>query len=244
MTITVVGIGSGTRDGMTGRSVAAIEQADVVVGYATYIQFLKRLFPQKTFLSSGMRQEIERCREAVRLAGEGKKVCVISSGDAGVYGMAGLVIELALGTEIDVEVVPGVTSALEAAAMLGAPLMNDFVTISLSDLMTPMDKILRRIEYAAAGDFAICFYNPRSHERRDNLKQAMEIVARYRDEGTPVGIVRNAGREDAEASITTVGDFNDEKVDMRSMVIVGNSDSVVESGRFITKRGYEKKESL
>lgn len=244
--ITVIGIGPGSMADMTPRAKAAIEDSDIVMGYSTYIGLVEKHFPQKEFLSSGMTREIERCHLALQKAQEGKSVALISSGDSGIYGMAGIMLEVAnqSGSGIPVEIIPGITAASAAAAILGAPLMHDFAVISLSDLLTPLDLIYKRVECAAQGDFIICLYNPKSKSRVDYIDKARNIVLQYRKAETPVGIVRNAGREDEEYDIATLSDMLDFEIDMFTVVMMGNSKTYVENGRIITPRGYDLKDSI
>lgn len=239
--IYVVGIGPGGMEDMTPRARKAIEESDLVVGYSTYIELIRDNFPGKQFISSGMTREVERCRLVLEKAREGHTVALISSGDSGIYGMAGIMLEVAgrPASGVPVEVVPGITAASAAAAILGAPIMHDFAVISLSDLLTPWDLILKRIECAAQGDFVICIYNPKSKNRNDYIDIARDIILKYRDAGTPVGIVRNAGRQDESHTVTTLGNMLDCEIDMFTVVIVGNSKTYVHNGRIITPRGYE-----
>lgn len=237
--IFVVGIGPGTPGLLTGDSVAAVAQADVVVGYRTYIEQLRPLFPDKDYRSGSMGKEMERCREALELAEAGKVVAVVSSGDAGIYGMAGPMLEVT--GEVPVHVVPGVTAAQTAAAILGAPLTNDFITISLSDLLTPRDEVLRRAELAAASDLVVCIYNPSSVKRRPLFEEAWQLFLRHRPPETPVGWVRDAGGEGQEARILRLADVPGQKTDMRTILIVGNSQTTVIGGKMVTRRGYENK---
>ena len=237
--IYVVGIGPGNREAMTYEAMEAIEQSDVIVGYKIYIDLVKDLIKDKEVVSNGMKQEIDRVKKAVEISKTGKTVSVISSGDAGVYGMAGLVLELA--EDEEVRIISGVTASTAAAAVMGAPLMHDFCHISLSDLLTPLNLIYKRVELASEGDFVICIYNPRSKGRPDYLKNAFEIMKKYKAGSTPVGIVKNAYRENQEVCICTMDTIDYESVDMLSMVIVGNSSTYVKNNRIITKRGYETK---
>lgn len=193
----------------------------------------------KRSVASGMRQEVARARAAVAEATAGSRVAVISTGDAGVYGMAGLVLELLPeGSPVTVEIVPGVTAASAAAACLGAPLMNDFAVISLSDLLTPLAVIERRLAAAADGDFVIALYNPRSTKRHEPLRRALSILRERRAAGTPVGLARNALRDGQETRVTTLAELCEEDVDMLTVVIVGNSATLVRDGRMVTPRGY------
>jgi len=237
----VVGFGPGSKGDMTLRAASAVEGADLVVGYTAYIDILKEYFPDKTYKATGMMREVERCRAAIEEAEKGQTVAMVSSGDSGIYGMAGIIYQLAdeMGSDIEIETVPGVTAASSAASILGAPLMHDTAIISLSDLMTPIDLIMRRIDRAAEGDMVIALYNPRSKKRTGHLPQAVEAIGRHRPPGTPVGIVRNAGRKDESKRLTDLGSIDYDEVDMFSIVIVGNSQTYISNGRMITPRGYE-----
>lgn len=188
-----------------------------------------------------MMREVDRCRSAIEDASSKKNVAIVSSGDSGIYGMAGIVYQLIdeMNADIDVEVVPGVTAASAAGSILGAPLMHDLAIISLSDLMTPLELIMKRVESAADGDLIICFYNPRSKTRRDYLSDAADIIMKHRSADTPVGIVRNATREGQEMTLTTLDNIKYDDVDMFSIVIIGNSQTYISNGRMITPRGYE-----
>ncbi|MHB9022712.1 MAG: precorrin-3B C(17)-methyltransferase [Armatimonadota bacterium] len=224
---------------MTPAAEAALRAAEVVVGYHPYLLLVEDLLEGKRTVASGMREEIPRAQAAVDEALAGASVAVISTGDAGIYGMAGLVLELLPeGAPVEVEVVPGITAASAAAACLGAPLMNDFAVISLSDLMTPLETIVQRVTAVAGADLVIALYNPRSHRRHEPLARALAVLRAAREASTPVGIVRNALRAGQEVRITTLGDFNEEEVDMLTILIVGNSQTNVKDGRMITARGY------
>ena len=243
----VVGIGPGGDDHITPAARAAIEAADAVVGYRTYLDFISHLLEGKAVVSSGMTRETERCRQALELAAAGKTVALVSSGDAGVYGMAGLVLELVeAGTEFatpQIEIVPGISAVQAAAARLGAPLMHDFAVVSLSDLLTPWETIVRRLEAAAAADFVVALYNPRSKGRSGHLGEGRRILLRHREPETPVGIVRNACRAGEEILVATLGTLPEEKVDMFSLVLVGNSTTFIDrEGRMVTRRGYGNKD--
>ena len=251
----VVGIGPGDLKHMTYEAREAIELAEVVVGYTPYLQLIDPLLQGKELFSSGMTKEVERCREALRLATEGKTVALVSSGDAGIYGMAGLILELVgaaprvglhagehMGSplqDIDIIIIPGVSALQSAAAVLGAPLMHDFAVISLSDLLTPWDMIEKRLTAAAAADFVVAIYNPRSKGRVRQIERAREIMLAGRSPQTPVGIVRNACRTGEQKIITTLADMPIERIDMFSLVMIGNSATFVDGqGRMITPRGY------
>lgn len=238
--IYVVGIGPGNMEHMTPRAKEAIEGADIIIGYSTYIDLVKEYFPGKHFINSGMTKEVERCKLVLEKALEGLSVALISSGDSGIYGMAGIMLEIVnkSGSTIPVEVIPGITAANAAAAVLGAPIMHDFSVISLSDLLTPWELIQKRIECAAQGDFVICFYNPKSKNRSEYIGIARDIIMKYRDSSTPVGIVRNAGRQDENHVVSTLKDMLENEIDMFTVVLVGNSQTYVENGKMITPRGY------
>ncbi|MBR2254300.1 MAG: precorrin-3B C(17)-methyltransferase [Candidatus Methanomethylophilaceae archaeon] len=243
-TLHVVGFGPGGKDHMTFKAAEAISKADVVTGYTTYVKLMKPIFPDKEYKATGMIKEVERCRMAIEDAMTGKDVAMISSGDSGIYGMAGIIYQLAdeMKADIDIDVVPGITAASTAASVLGAPLMHDLAIISLSDLMTPIDLIMKRVDCAGIGDMIVCLYNPKSKGRTEYLAQAQEILLKHRKADTPVGIVRNAGRDDEKSTITTLGDLDKADVDMFCIVIIGNSQTYVSNGRMITPRGYRLEE--
>lgn len=232
----VVGIGPGGRKNMTLKACEAIEKCDVVAGYSFYIDILRDMVSDKEIIVTGMREEIERCREAIEKVRQGNDTCIISTGDAGLYGMAGPILELA--EDIEVEIIPGVTSAFAAASELGSPIMHDFCTVSLSDLLTPWEVIEKRLECAAMGDFVIAIYNPRSMGREGHLKKAVDIILKHKSPDTPVGIVKNAGREDNMRIITTLSHMEYDLVDMKTVLIVGNSSTYVKHGYMVTPRGY------
>ena len=236
----VVGFGPGGKEHMTLKAVDVIENADVVTGYTTYIDILKEYFPNKNYIATPMMREVERCKIAVEEAMKNKTVAMVSSGDSGIYGMAGIIYQVAeeLNAEIEIETVPGVTAASSAASVLGAPLMHDLSIISLSDLMTPLDLIMKRVDCAGISDMIVCLYNPKSKKRTDYLEQAADILMKYRKPETPVGIVRNAGRKDESKLITTLGELKTADVDMFCIVIIGNSQTYTSNGRMITPRGY------
>lgn len=236
----VIGIGPGSQSMMTLEAIEAIRDADIIVGYKTYTHLVKALTVDKEVIKTGMCKEIERCQEALNLAVQGKKVALISSGDAGIYGMAGLILELVTKQKLDVEVklIAGVTASTAAASLLGAPLMHDFCHISLSDLLTPWPVIEQRVIAAAQADFVICFYNPRSRGRADHLARAFDLMRPYTAASTPVGVVKAAGRKKQEKWLTTFGEMDFENVDMTSLVIVGNKTTYCQDGLMITPRGY------
>ena len=237
--IRVVGIGPGDYREMTVRAVDALNACDVIVGYHVYVDLVKEHFPDKEFHTTPMRREVDRCKLALELAREGRDVAMICSGDAGIYGMAGLIYEL-LGDEgdIEVEVVGGLTAACSGAARLGAPLTHDFAVISLSDLLTPWETIERRLECAALGDFAVALYNPSSMKRRDYLQRACDILLRHAKPETVCGAVRNIGREGEAVEVMTLAELRDYEADMFTTVFVGNSHTRVIDGHMVTPRGY------
>lgn len=233
----VIGIGPGGREHMTFKAVDSIKKSQAIVGYTPYIEYLEELTDGKEVFSTGMRGEVERCKKAIELVKEEKTTSIVSTGDAGLYGMAGPILELS--KEIQVEIVPGVTAGFSAAAELGAPIMHDYVSISLSDLLTPWKVILKRVEKSAEADFVIQIYNPRSKGRPDHLEKVVNIISKYRKPETPVGIVKNSGRAGNEITITTLDNIDYEKVDMLTVIIIGNSNTYIENGKIITPRGYE-----
>lgn len=239
-----MGIGPGGRDHLTPAAEAVLRAADVVAGYRPYLQLVAPLIAGKRTIGSGMRREVQRATLAVEAALQGSRVAVISSGDAGIYGMAGLVLELLpVGSCVEVEIVPGITAASAAAACLGAPLMNDFAVISLSDLLTPPTVIERRLSGAIAGDFVIALYNPRSSRRVEPLRRALALLRASRAAGTPVGVVRDALREGQSVRLTTLEYLKEDDLDMRTVVIVGNTATMVRDGRMVTTRGYSVKDA-
>lgn len=243
--IYVVGLGPGGEAHMTGAAIAAMTDADIVVGYKTYINLVKDLdcVQGKELQASGMKKERDRCQECLDLAETGKTVALISSGDAGVYGMAGIMLEIVekAQSDVEVEIVPGVSAVNAAAAILGAPLMHDFAVISLSNLLTDWDVIKKRIRCAGEGDFVIALYNPKSKGRPTNINTCQEILLEVKDPKTPVGIVQNAMRDGQKVCITTLEDMCDQEINMFSMVIIGNSKTYVTKDglKMITPRGYK-----
>ncbi|MBO4885108.1 MAG: precorrin-3B C(17)-methyltransferase [Clostridia bacterium] len=235
----VVGIGPGDPQGMTLRAARALEACEVIAGYGVYVDLVKPLYPDKEYLVTPMRQEAERCRLALASASAGRTTAMISSGDAGVYGMAGLILEMAEGMDVAVEVVPGVTAALSGAAALGAPLGHDFAVISLSDLLTPWEKIESRLELAAQADLCLAIYNPASHRRADYLRRACGILLRHIGPDRVCGAVKNIGREGETTDIMTLRELADYPADMFTTVFVGNSQTRVVDGKMVTPRGYK-----
>ncbi|HWR62352.1 MAG TPA: precorrin-3B C(17)-methyltransferase [Clostridia bacterium] len=233
----VVGIGPGGREHMTLKALEIIRKCDVLVGYTFYIELIKDLAEGKKIIRTGMKGELERCRRAVEEVKGGLDTCIISTGDPGLYGMAGPVLELTEGLEV--EIVPGVTSAFCAAAESGAPIMHDFCTISLSDLLTPWGIIEKRLHMAAGADFVIALYNPKSKGRPENINRAVEILLEHAAPETPAALVKNAGREGNDRRIATLGTIDYDFIDMMTVVIIGNSKTYVKDGRMITPRGYD-----
>ena len=236
----VVGLGPGGVEQMTRRAQETLAACDVIAGYNVYIDLIKDDYKDKEFLSTGMRKEVERCKLAIEEALKGKTVAMVSSGDAGVYGMAGIMYQIAAEfPELEVEVIPGITAACSGAAVLGAPLISDFTLISLSDLLTPWEKIEKRLDLASQADFVICLYNPSSFKRHDYLQKACDIMLKNQSADVPAGIVRNIGREGEEYEIMTLAELRDAQVDMFSTVIIGNSQTEVINNKMVTPRGYK-----
>jgi precorrin-3B C17-methyltransferase len=237
----VVGIGPGSPADRTRRAEEAIAASDAVVGYTRYLKLIEDLTGGKELVSTGMGNERKRCEAALRLASEGKTVSLVSSGDPGVYGMAGLAIEMANAQEFDVniEIVPGISAANSAAARLGAPLMLDYACISLSDLLVPWETIKRRLEAVAEADMVVALYNPRSKKRVSQLEEAVETFGRHRPGTTPVGIVTDIGSEDESIVMTDLENLLAAEVNMRSVVLIGNKSSKLIGGWLVTPRGYD-----
>ena len=237
--ISVIGIGPGSREMMTVEAVQALKDCSVIVGYHVYVDLVKEDYPEKRLLSTPMKKETERCEIALEEALKGEDVAFVCSGDAGVYGMAGLVYEVAKGhPEVEIRIIPGITAACSGAAALGAPLIHDFCLISLSDLLTPWETIEKRLRAAAEGDFAIVLYNPASHKRHDYLQKACDILLEKLPPSQVCGTVRNIGREGEEAKVMTLGVLRDTQVDMFTTVFIGNSMTKELNGRMVTPRGY------
>ena len=232
----VIGIGPGGLEHMTLRAKDAIEESNIIIGYNKYIDMIKPIVEDKELFSTGMRGEESRCRKALELSKENNIVALISTGDSGIYGMAGLILQMK--EDENVEIIPGVTASSAAGSVVGAPLMHDNCNISLSDLMTPYDLIKKRVRNAADADMIISLYNPRSKGRPHYLREAIEIIKEYRKLSTPVAVVRRALRDGQEYKLFTLENFDEEVVDMFSIVIVGNSQSLIKEGKFITPRGY------
>lgn len=242
--LTVIGLGPGAGLDLTLRAREAIESSDLIVGYTTYIALIRDAFPHKEMVSTGMKKEVDRCRMAVEAAVSGKTTAVVCSGDSGIYGMAGLIYEVAQDyPPIDIEVVPGITAACGGAAVLGAPLTHDFAVISLSDLLTPWEKIERRLRAAAEADFVICLYNPRSRSRADMLRRACDILLSVKEGGTHCGYVKHIGREGQTSAVLSLSQLRDcEDVDMFTTVFIGNEQTKLLNGKLVTPRGYLQRE--
>lgn len=238
----VVGLGPGGAEFMTGQAMQALSRAEVLCGYTVYIDLVRPLFPEKEVFTTPMTQELERCRRALELAQQGKTVAMVCSGDAGVYGMAGPILQMAPEfPDVEIEVVSGVSAALSGAAVLGAPLMHDFCVISLSDLLTPWEVIENRLECAAKGDFSICLYNPSSKKRAGYLARACEILLAHRSPQTVCGWVKNIEREGQESKVLSLEELKGETLDMFTTVFIGASSTQDICGRMVTPRGYERK---
>ncbi|MEK3795022.1 precorrin-3B C(17)-methyltransferase [Paenibacillus sp. FSL R7-0204] len=246
----IIGFGPGALEHITGRALAALDESEAVIGYTTYVDLIRPLLRHQEIVGTGMTEEVSRAQEAVRRAEEGQTIAVISSGDAGVYGMAGLVYEVLIergwnrSEGVQVEVIPGISAIQSCSSLLGAPIMHDSCTISLSDHLTPWESIAARVEAAGAADFVIAFYNPRSGRRTRQIEEARTILLRYRDPATPVGIVKSAYRDRQQTVVTTLQDMLEHEIGMLSTVVVGNSATVVYEDLMITPRGYERKYSL
>ena len=243
--IIVAGIGPGSREDITPAVIEAVREADVVVGYKYYFQFVEQyLKPRCECVDTGMKKERERAEQAFELAQQDKTVVVISSGDAGIYGMAPLIFEMKREQKADVEIetLPGISAFQKAASLLGAPIGHDMCIISLSDLMTPWEVIERRIKAAAVGDFVTAIYNPKSHGRYWQLYRLQELFLKYRSAETPIGYVRQAGREEQTVKVTTLGAFDPEQIDMFTVILIGNSQTYLYDDKMITPRGYYREE--
>ena len=237
--IYIVGMGPGFESMMTKQAVDALEASDVIVGYTVYIKLLGEKFQTKELLTTPMRQEKQRCHLCFKKALEGKTVSLVCSGDAGIYGLASLMYEI--GQEYDnveLSVIPGITAANSGAAVLGAPLNHDFCVISLSDLLTPWEKIEKRLRAAADGDFAIAIYNPSSRKRADYLMRACDILLETVEETRPCGYVENIGRDESKMELCTLKELRDRQVNMFTTVFIGNSETKIIDGHLVTKRGY------
>jgi precorrin-3B C17-methyltransferase len=241
--IYAVGLGPGNRLGMTLKAQEVLLNCEAVVGYKVYVEQVSSMVSDKLVYENGMGQEIIRCEKAIEWALESKTVAMVCSGDAGLYGMAGLLYELLyqknLLPQITLEIIPGVTSAISCAALLGAPIVEDFCTISLSDYMTPYDQIEKRLTYAAKGDFTLAIYNPRSRKRPEYLQKAVHILLEEKSGDTPVGIVKQAYRQGQTIIRTTLNKVPYEEVDMFTTVVIGNSRTRWLGDYMVTSRGYD-----
>lgn len=237
----MVGIGPGARNEISQRALDALKKSETIVGYKLYVDLVKDIVENKQVIATAMRKEIERVEQAIQAALSGKIVSIISSGDPGVYGMAGLVLEVVSRENIPlpIEIIPGIPAANAAAAVLGAPLMHDYAVISLSDLLTPWETIERRVKCAAEADFVIVLYNPKSSQRTWQIEKTVSIVLQYKSPSTPVGIVKDVSREDEEIVLTTLGKVTSCSIDMTTIVIIGNSTSFQYKDYMITRRGYQ-----
>lgn len=238
--IYVVGIGPGAYEKMTIEAAETLRECDVIIGYTVYVDLVREHFPGKTMLSTPMKKETERCVMAFEEAAKGQSVAMICSGDAGVYGMAGLICQLSEKyPETEIRVIPGVTAATGGAAVLGAPLIHDFCLISLSDLLTPWSLIEQRLRSAAQGDFVVCLYNPSSVKRHDYLQKACDLMLEFKAAETVCGIVQNIGREGEHMEVMTLKQLRDTKVDMFTTVFIGNCQTREIGGKMVTPRGYK-----
>lgn len=238
--IYIIGMGPGSEEMMTAQALKALEESDVIIGYSVYINLLGERFKGKELLSTPMKREEERCRLCLEKAKKGKRVSLICSGDAGIYGLASLMYEIGKDdTQTELLVIPGITAASSGAAVLGAPLNHDFCVISLSDLLTPWEVIEKRLRVAAQGDFAIALYNPSSHKRKEYLKKACDILLRDMEEERACGYVENIGRTGTRAVTCTLKELRETQVNMFTTVFIGNSESKIINGKLITKRGYQ-----
>lgn len=238
--VSVVGIGPGNELYLSIAAKETLEESDLIVGYKKYVELVEEYLPEKEYLYTGMTKEVDRCKMALEKAAEGNAVSVVCSGDAGVYGMAGLVYELSVDyPDVEIDIVPGISAVLSGSAVLGAPIGHDFAVISLSDLLTPWELIEKRLALAGEGDFCICLYNPSSRKRKDYLKKACEILLEFKGEDTICGYVRNIGREGEEYHITSLLELRDTEVDMFTTVFIGNSNTKVIGNKMVTPRGYK-----
>lgn len=238
--IYIVGIGPGNLEDISKRAYDVLKNVDVIIGYSTYIDLVKDEFKGKEIVSSGMKKEIERCKETLDIFKQGKSVALISSGDSGIYGMAGPMLEILNEEDVPVEVIPGITSSIAGAALAGAPIMHDSATISLSDLMTDWNVIEKRLDCAADSDLIISLYNPKSRGRDWQIEKAQEIMLKYKGANTPVAILKNIGRAGQSYTSSTLANFLEHDIDMFTVLIIGNSKTYIDShGKMITPRGYK-----
>ena len=239
--IYVVGLGPGEEGQITPRALQAIRESQVITGYTYYVELIRYLIGDKEVFSTPMTREVERCEKALQYALEGKTVAMVSSGDAGVYGMAGIIYEVCADyPQVEIQVISGITACCSGGAVMGAPLTHDFAVISLSDLLTPWEKIEKRLLLASEADFVICLYNPSSKKRADYLHRACDLIMQYKAPETPCGYVRNIGREGQEHKILTLAELRDTRVDMFTTVIIGNSQTKVINNALVTPRGCKR----
>ncbi|CAG34953.1 precorrin-3B C(17)-methyltransferase [Desulfotalea psychrophila] len=245
-TLYVIGTGPGARDHIIPAAIEAIERADTIIGYSTYLDLIEELLEGKEVISSSMMKEVDRCRLSLEMAESGKSVALVSGGDAGIYAMAGLVLEMASQNDFqaEIKIIPGIAAVNACAARLGAPLMHDFAAISLSDLLTPWETIVARLEATASTDFVVALYNPKSKRRTAQIAQAREIFLKHRDPANVVGIVTGATRENEVITLTTLDKMLECEIGMQSTVIIGNSKTFVWRDKMITPRGYGEKYQL
>jgi precorrin-3B C17-methyltransferase len=239
--IYIVGLGPGEESQLTQKAISALKDSDIIAGYNVYIDLIKKIIGEKEIIQTPMKQEVERCKLAALAAREGKNVAMVSSGDAGIYGMASLMYEVCfeLNIEVEIKVIAGITAASSAAAVLGAPLTHDFATISLSNLLTPWEDIKKRLDLASQAGFVIAIYNPVSKKRADFLKKACEIVMTNMDENIPCGYVQNIGRQGETYKILSLKELKEAKIDMFTTVIIGNKYTKVIGNKLVTPRGYK-----
>lgn len=238
--IYVVGLGPGGIDDMTIKAKAILDSCDIIVGYKSYIDLVKPILGDKIYIESGMKQEIKRCTQVLDIASKSEKnIAIISSGDSGIYGMAGIMLEMA-DANVEIEIVAGITAAISAASIVGAPLSNDFCVISLSDLLTPWNTIQQRLKAAAIGDFVIALYNPKSNTRTTQLKKAINIISQYRNLDSIVAVVRNSGRKGQTSILCKLSELENQNIDMLTTIIIGNSQTYIVNNKMVTKRGYNK----
>lgn len=236
----VVGLGPGADRQLTEEAQGVLKHCPVMIGYTVYVDLVREQYPEKIFLTTPMTQEAQRCRMALEEASRGADVAMICSGDAGVYGMAGLMYEIGVEfPDVEIEIIPGITAATGGAAVLGAPLMHDFAVISLSDLLTPWEKIEKRLTAVAMADFVVCLYNPSSRKRKDYLRRACDCMLKYKSKDTVCGVVRNIAREGQEHEIMRLGELKDRQVDMFTTVFIGNEQTKQINGKMVTPRGYQ-----
>lgn len=242
-TLYIIGIGPGSKDQLSGAAMEGLKKSDTVIGFSLYIALIRDTFPDKKFIINGMQGELARARKAIELAMQGETVSLISSGDAGIYGIASPVFEIIEKEKIDLKpvVVPGISALSSAASLLGAPLSNDFMVVSMSDLLTDFGVILKRVEAAAFLDMVTVIYNPRGSRFPDNLQACIDIFRKHRSPETPVGLVKKAYRRDQQITIATLGEMDCEMADMVTTVIIGNSETRTFRDMIYTKRGYSKK---